>query len=166
MYKKGNILFTRNYDWNSNRIRKIIKCDYNHIGLFISENEIVEATFKGVVKSPLTKFTDKQAKKQLDFVVCQISDITEEQVNKACEFALNQVGKRYDFIQMLCIGLMTIFHINKKIEPIEFGKKWLCSELIGESFDNANFLFVENVDPDNVSPADILNSPFVSRIGA
>ena len=54
---KGNLLFVKNYTWLGNRIRSLTNSEFNHIGIFVDNNELVEATlFGGVVQSSLDKF--------------------------------------------------------------------------------------------------------------
>lgn len=161
---KGNLILVKNYRFFSNLIRKITKSEYNHIGLFVSDDTIVEALFGGVHTNSYSQFKKAKAKKKLDYAIYTIKDISDKQIEKMTNFALDKVGTKYDFIQFICIAFMFFFKITRRIEPIEEGRKWICSELMAESAYEAGIRFQDNVDPDNTTPGDIASSSIVERI--
>ena len=112
--QKADLLLVRNTGILSARIRALTHCYYNHVGIFVSENEVVEATFRGVYLSPLSKFDELVKKGEAEYCVLRYSGITEEQQNKVCEFVKSQVGHKYDILQLIWLGIYIIFGINRK----------------------------------------------------
>ena len=106
------IIFTHGTDAASKAIQAATSCKYQHVGALFGDF-VVEARFKGVVKSTLADFKNRG-----DF---EIHDYPLFDEGRALEFALNQVGKDYDFIGLSSFPLRV-----KWQDP----SKWYCSELI------------------------------------
>lgn len=163
--KKGDIILIRNYTWFGKRIRQVTKGEYNHIGMFVSDNKIVEATMaKGVVISNLSKFEILRKKGKVDFTIYQIKNITEEQRQGMTEFLLDKIGQRYDFFQLIALLFFFSFRINRKYETIDVKKRFICSELLAEAGDKVGIQFKQGVDKDNITPCDIEQSDIIERI--
>lgn len=162
--KEGYLIFIRNYSWFGNRIRQLTNCEYNHVGIFIDERNIIEARFVGVEKTPLDKFLGLVIERKLDFDIYKFKNISERQLGIMLRFIKKEVGRKYDFIQMLNLGLFLFFGVKRDLEPIDNSKKWFCSELIAEGAYEAGIRFHENIDPDNITPADMLNSGLLEKV--
>ena len=164
MYKTGDLLLVKNYSFIGNMIRKILDSEYNHVGLFVTDDEVIEATFKGVYKTDISKFEELRDKNKLEFNIYRFREITETQLILMIDYALGNVGMKYDFWQLITLYLFFLLHINRKIEPIDVCNAWICSELIGESAEHAGIRFQGNVDSDNITPKDIYTSLKVELI--
>jgi len=164
---KGCILAIKNKSWKSWLIRKAIKCDYNHVGIFVDNERIVESTFKGVYITPFEVFKKKKEKGEIyDYAVFEVIGISEEQKEKVAEYALGEVGNKYDLVQFFNIALFLFLNIARIVEPIDIRHAWVCSELVAEAYDSVGIRFTEDVDPDLITPADIVCSKLVRRINA
>ncbi|MBN1467738.1 MAG: hypothetical protein JW924_03350 [Fusobacteriaceae bacterium] len=161
---KGDILAVKHYSWMGSRIRKATNCDYNHVAMFIDDEWIVEATFAGVKKTNIDDYIKRQKQNKLSLSIFRINDLTEKQLNLMCLFLEDQIGTKYDFIQLIVLWVFLVLGISRRLEPIDNSHKWICSELIAESAYNAGIRFSEKVDPDCTSPADILYSKKVKKL--
>jgi len=162
--RKGNLILVRHYNLMSSLIRKITKSEFNHIGIFVDEENIVEVKFGGVAKTSFLDFEMAKAENKLDYAIYKIKDITEEQINIMTTFANTEIGAKYDFAQFISIGLMLLTGCTRRIEPFDNSNRWICSELISDGAYFAGIEFYENIDPDNMSPGDIAKSPIVERV--
>ena len=162
--QKGDIVLVRNTGWLSTAIRYLTKGYYNHTGMFISSDEIIEATFKKVEINALSILIDMSVTNKCEFSVYRPINLTQEQIDIMVDFAEAQVGDKYDFVQLICIGLFILFHIGRKHQPLDARKAWICTELIGEAFLAAGIKLDDKIDPDALSPAEIANSKHLQRI--
>jgi hypothetical protein len=106
------IIFTHGNDTVSRSIQLATSCKYQHAGAVFGDF-VIEARFKGVVKSTLEEF-----KSRGDF---EIFDYPLADEGAGLSFALGQVGKDYDFIGLSSFPLRV-----KWQDPT----KWYCTELI------------------------------------
>lgn len=164
MIKRGDILVVRNIGWLSKAIRVLTKGYYNHVGVFISETELVEATFKEVAVSPLAKFVDMYNNRQCEFAIYRPKNATPDQIDMIVDFAEAQVGRKYDFAQLLSIGLFICFKVGRKHEPIDLRKYWICTELVGEAYESAGIRLDDKIDSDSLSATEITNSKHLERV--
>jgi len=162
--KQGNLILVRNYDPVSKIIRKVLKCEYNHVGYFIEDEVIVEANFKGVEKVNYSNYFNRKLNKKVDYDIYRIQNITEDQIKIMSEFISSKIGQKYDIVQFISIFLMLVLHITRRVEPIELGSRWICSELIAEGAYKAGIEFKEDVDPDNTTPYDIFSSDIIEKV--
>ena len=158
MIKAGNLIFVRDETFLSWIIRTITKSYYNHIAILISETEVLEALPNGVFITPLSSYEDREFSHKLEYRIFEVDGMTKEQVYKVIEFSKKEVGKKYDFLQLVSIYFFYLFGIPKKYEPIDVTEAWICSELVAEAFEYAGIKFSNDINSDNMTPKDILNS--------
>jgi len=162
---KGCVLAVKNKGWLSWLIRKIIKCDYNHVGVFVDDERVVESTFRGVYITPFEVFKKRKENGEIyDYAVFEVIGVSEEQKEKVAQYVLNEVGGGYDLVQLFNIGLFMFLNIARIVEPIDIRHAWVCSELVAEAYESVGIRFIEDVDPDLITPADIVCSKLVRRI--
>lgn len=106
------IIFSQTDGVASKAIQLATGCKYQHAAV-IFDDIIIEARFTGVVQSAIEEF-----KSRGDFEVFDYPLVDEE---KALAFALEQLGKDYDFV-----GITTFPFRTKWQDPT----KWYCSELV------------------------------------
>jgi len=163
---KGCLILIRNSGIVSKLIRKLTHSEWNHVGIFENNNHIIESTFRnGVVRTKFINFLEEKKQGKIEnFDIYKIKDITEDQKNIMVQFIIERIGHKYDFFQFICLGLMLLVGLTRKIEPIDDTNKWLCSELIAEGAYQAGIKFHENIDPDNITPGDIVSSKITIKI--
>lgn len=147
----GDIILTVSRGHLSNVLNRMVnKGKYNHalmyIGVYNNRPSIVEAVGEGVIVKDLpVLLSDKDS-------ICIVrpleSTLSEDQKKKAIEFALNQLGKSYDYF----------FEIGNG----EGSKAYYCSELVFESYRAANpnikFIREESLGYSTVTPNDFYNA--------
>jgi len=161
---RGDILAIKHYSWFGSRIRKVTNAEYNHVAMFLDDEWLVEATFKGVKKTHITDYLEREYKGKLEVDIYRITNITDIERDLMLLFLEDKIGKKYDFLQLLTLWVFIVLGISRRIEPIDNTHKWICSELIAESAYSAGIRFSEKIDPDCIAPADIVNSPRVEKI--
>ena len=160
----GNLILVKHDDFISKFIRWYTKSEFNHVGLFIDDNNIIEAGSRcGVRKIKFNYYKNKKSNKELDFSIYKVKNLNEEQKERMKNFALKEVGISYDFLQFICVGIFYIFGKLRKLEPIDL-HGWICSELIAENFYEVGIKFQEDVDPDNITPTDIAKSTIIMDV--
>jgi len=117
-----------------------------------------------VKKTHIDTYKKREAKRELDLAVYRITEMTDIETQLMLVFLEDKLGKKYDFLQLLTLWVFLFFGISRRIEPIDNTHKWICSELIAESAYSAGIRFSDKIDPDCISPADIINSNKVRRI--
>jgi len=157
----GNIILVKNFDILSKLIRWYTKSEFNHVGIIVDNKYIVEAIPKyGVRLFTLQNYKNQKEAGELDFIICKVKNLSESERKIVETFALKQVGKSYDFVQLICVGILYMFRKLRKLEPIDLNG-WLCSELVAESFYEVGIKFKKDVDPDNITPKDIYTSEVI-----
>lgn len=166
MYRAGDILFVHHKKgWLSALIRKVTNCTYNHVGLFVAPDEIVEATFKGVVKSPLSKFDDGVKNGILYYVVKRPKILDDNDLQTIVSSALEKVGSGYDIPKLVGLAAMFLLRLSRKrLTLLDLKDAWACSELVSDCFFRAGYNLFEEVDYENITPADIYRSALVTEI--
>lgn len=162
---KTNILLVRSHSLIGKLIRFFNKNYYNHVGIFVSDFQIVEATFTGVKLTHIDKFIEAQKRGLIVCHIYKVKDIIELQKETVCNFVLNRVGRKYDFLQFLSLTFFFIFNMSrKKYESLDSGRCYICSELIAKAYAQVNIYFNNEVDLDNITPADIANSEIIEKL--
>jgi len=162
-----NIILVKSNNFIGKQIRKITDSKYNHIGIFIKENKIIESSFtKGVIITSFDKYKEQAKNNKLSFDIYKFKKpILEKEWSIARDYLLKQVGNKYDIMQVISLFIFFMLHINRKnVEPIDIEKAFICSELIGKACDKINIKFTEEVDLDNLTPKDIETSDIIEKI--
>ncbi|MHA1304500.1 MAG: YiiX/YebB-like N1pC/P60 family cysteine hydrolase [Candidatus Heimdallarchaeaceae archaeon] len=159
----GKLLFVKNNSLIGSWIRRVTNSEYNHVGIFVSKDNIIESRFVGVEETPFSRFKLLKEQKKLDYKIYRIKPEFQKYVDKIIFFVRMQLGKKYDFIQMLALYIFLLFRIKRTIEPIEYGERWLCSELIAEAFEYSGLKIYKEIDSDQITPGDLLRSDFIEE---
>ena len=90
---EGNILLVRTNSFIGRNIRKVTGSYYNHVGLFVEENKIIESKYGcGVIVTPFETYEKLQAKNKLTFDIYRFkTPLTENQQKIIKSFVLKQV---------------------------------------------------------------------------
>lgn len=160
----GDLILIKNNNFLSWVIRKITHGKFNHIGVFVSEKMIVEAKMTGVTITPLRYFKRLKKENKLDYGFYRIKDLTSDKTQKLCEFAIDQVGRKYDFKQLIGLAFSLLLQCTNKKNPLDAEKAFICSELIGEACKAVGIVLDSNVDVSNLTPTNIVNSSLVYKV--
>lgn len=161
---RGDILLIRTDTFIGGQIRKMTDSYFNHVGMFISETEIIEASMLGVKTTAFSKFEKQQQNGKLDYGIYRVKDMTTKQSEIMANFLIQKIGSTYDFIQFLSLLLFFIFKWNREKEPVDVPNAFICSELMSGALDKAGLKFSDNIDKDCITPADIEKSKILERV--
>jgi len=152
----GDILLVSSNDIIARLIQYFTKGHYNHVAFMISDTELIEATYHGVLLTKLSKYKNK-----CDYKISSVKNVSLSDRYTMYSFVHCQLGMKYDFIQILSIFFCLLFNIKRNFKPLELKKAFICSELIAEAYDIVGIKFASNVHKDLITPSDIEKSEFV-----
>lgn len=161
---RGYLLVVHNKSLKCKIVQKITKSYFDHIGIFEDAETIIEANLTGVKRTSFKEIQDKAKKNKLEYRIYRIKDITEEQTEIVLNFIEQQVGKKYDLIQLLSIGIMYLLHIARRRPAFDIKQRWICSELIAEGVYEAGLKFSDRFTTDSITPSEIAESPIVELV--
>jgi len=157
---KGDIILARNKGMLFDKIREAMGSEYDHVGIMITENTLIDATpTSGVAVRSLEVFNG------LDVQAYRLKDEYSPNIDKMVEYCLDKVGSKYDILQTICLYFLMILGIKKTLNPIDVGNAFVCSELIAQAAVYSGFNFDESMAIDRITPADIAGSDKVIKVG-
>jgi hypothetical protein len=116
----GDIVFVREKGLIPSIIRFFDKGKFNHVAIFVSDTEIIEAEYNTRVHITPFQYDDYEI---ISF------NLTDEQKNRVKEFAKKFVGEKYDLIEIVSIWLRICFGITE-LGKFNSPKQVICSELV------------------------------------
>ena len=131
------IIFASDKEPISKIISTVTACKYHHVGAVFGDF-VIEARFKGVVKTPLDEF-----KKRGEY---EIFDYPLDNEDVALDFAKMQIGKEYDFAGLISFPLRVQWQDSSK---------WYCSESVA-AITKAGGNPIAHESLTGVSPRDLL----------
>lgn len=164
MPKKGDILFIKTYDIVGSAIRKFTNCDFNHCGIFIDENNVVEARPSGTKKTTFLEYLARYRKHKIQYALGGVKEITPDGIEKMTKFMESKIGTPYDFLQVTTIGLWILFGWYTKYNVADVKWAWSCSELVAKAMEQAGYTVKQTKDLNNVTPADVYRSEHVKLL--
>ena len=150
--RRGDILLVRTHTLVGALIRKITKCEYNHVAMAVSPVAVFEATFPYGVRIIKMEYDN--------YILFRHPGMTEEKADSIVNLALTKIGAEYDIpliIQILLklwrIGTFNLNQVNK----------YICTEIINYLFSKHGLkLFIKN-RRDNITPKDFLGDDCLLR---
>lgn len=182
------LFHTKGFSPISFAIREITQSYWNHVSQIIQEHSewfVIEALFKGVVKTPIEKYLFS---KQYDLKVIRLKETSfkdkaeyENGIESSNFRMYNKIGKKYDFWAIVFIGLKYFFtgyyrKVRKRIPAknlFQSRQNFFCSEAVCESDYNISSIYPllykgkTNSDCSSTTPKDIgktLHAFFVTGI--
>lgn len=119
---KADIIIYKPNSLISSLIALISGMKYTHVAIYLSENKIIESTWKGVKIKP---FKDKKG-----LEIFQFENITEEERESVIQWIMSKVNSKYDWKLFLTIMLERWFNIR----PLDSQQQYICSELVNEAY--------------------------------
>lgn len=137
------LLFTAKKAPGSIFIRVATWSRWSHVALVCGDGSVIEAIgFKGVRRIPF----EEAIHGSFRFSLVEFKNVSEEKNQELIEVLMSQVGKKYDYLGALGIGL----HRNWQSED-----KWICSELIAWGLQEIGIPLFRKEDVSTVSQQDI-----------
>lgn len=131
------ILFTRRRHLGSWIIRIVTWSAYSHVDLILDEERIVGATAPNGVDVELIKNRLAKASKA---VIMEIKDVDLDKANK---FAISQIGKRYDWTNIIGIYLHRDWQEDDS---------WSCAELVAATLKVSGLQLFDNKFYSRITP--------------
>lgn len=148
MLKMGDIVFVKNDTFISKLIKRFTNSDYSHCGIIISPMHIYETNYN--INSSIQHFSYNKN-------MCDIYRVNFEfDEEKFKEFISNNIGNKYDFMEILKI----IFRINKADNDNEY----ICSTLVRDAFKYASGIDLVDENIKVCTPEDIAKSKYLTKI--
>ena len=133
-------------------IRQVTHSYWNHAGLYIGNNKVIEARMLGVVESGF-RYKGK------DTLILR-AELTPMQRVAIVKYALSQLGKRYDYFQLLSLLFLWLF---KRGRVQNSKNHFICSELVASAFYDADISLC-NKPIELITPADLEKSKLLKKV--
>jgi len=153
--KIGDILNVQGKGWIGEVIRWFTKSKYSHTACYIGDGKIVESDFGGVMISSVKKYDGK-------FDVFRHRFATETQLADAVLWMKGQVGKGYDYLGLIGVGLAIIGRKGRNC--FDDKNRYWCSELVADGYINSGIVLCVDPDTYKVSPQDLADCGFLTKI--
>ncbi|MDQ0197883.1 YiiX/YebB-like N1pC/P60 family cysteine hydrolase [Neobacillus ginsengisoli] len=151
--KKGDIILKRGTGRLSSEIEFFTHSQFSHAAL-VSDPEkklIIEASLNGVGYTNLAGFIGFST-------VYRMMTLTDEQASNIVTYAEQQLGKPYDYEELVDMFLRYVFHIpNNRIEK----GRYVCSTFVNACYGSAGIKLTKQNLP---SPEDIFESPLLTKV--
>jgi uncharacterized protein YycO len=122
----------------------------SHVAVIYDNAFVIESWWTGV---RIVKISN--LKKRCNFYGLRYKNLTEEEADSIIGYLQNSYDSKYDFMQIITIGLHKLFGFKIR----ENDKKYICSELAWEAYHSIGIEIAPQVDEkDDVVPGDLLNS--------
>jgi len=146
--KKGDLILVHGkYDIVSSIIRLFTHSYWNHVGIFVDKNHILEVRGRQIVISPLTRYAYN---KRYDCKIVRIRGLQSDKIKKAIDYMIDITEKGYFKWVWACI--LAFFNSTAYLP------RRTCSGLIAEAFASIDFYFRKDKHPNMITPADISKS--------
>ena len=137
------IRFVRGEGWISRAICEVTWSRWSHVEL-VTDDGYLGAHNEGGVQ-----VRDLDYAKVVDEMF-GVAFVTKEQSERVLDYAMDQLGKPYDYTALAGI----IFHRDWAA-----AKRWFCSELIAASFDYAGVPLLKRIPYERITPGMLAQSP-------
>jgi len=146
MAKAGDFILTQ----DNNPISEIIMTgeqgSFAHSAIVSGENTIIEAMPNGVVENPIHYER---------YAVFSVVNITDEQRQKAVNYAKSHIGEKYDYLQDVGFalnGLRELIGLKRIPDLWEEHGKIICSALVDMSYRDEGIILRSDRDAGDVTP--------------
>jgi len=146
------IAFYKGTSWFSKAIMRISRGGYSHAAVQLNDGTIVEAGVKNGVCLRKSLLDDVDINTTVDVFDVQT---TPEEDEIICDFLIRQMGKGYDFWNIIGFVLYSSKEGRKGYD------RWFCSELVVAAFRQAGINLLTRVDAWKISPTILSYSPLL-----
>ncbi len=152
----GDVILVEGNKLISRVIMAVTHSTWSHCALYIGDSKIIDP-----LPSTGTVLNNVEALTHLNIRVCRPYNLTENNLQRVCQFALSHLGKKYDTLNISNI-LFNLFKSKK--DSSEFlgdisGSSEVCSGLIAEAYNQVGFPVLSGVNFSQIVPGDFDLSP-------
>lgn len=156
--QKGDVILSHGDSWLSWLIREVSQSYWNHASMYIGDDKFIEADWNGVVIKDLEKLVSR------NIGIFRHKDSEKINLEKIVKDVKNFEGYKYDYTQLIELGLMYAFGETIISKEVGAKNKFICSELCSYPY----FMQSKNVIDDkyytNVAPGDFAKSKYFNEI--
>ncbi|MED1205038.1 hypothetical protein [Heyndrickxia acidicola] len=149
----GDLIVVKGLTWIGIEIESITKSEYSHVAGVVKPNELIEAA--GFRKTGYQGLDYYQG--MADIFICP--SITDEQRGIIVDYAIQQVGGRYDYLLILWEAVRYVTHV---LLPYKEMKSRICSTLWSDAYLAAGIDLCPGIK--YPSPADLAVSKSLIKI--
>lgn len=150
--KKGDVLLVDGNSRISTAIKYLTQSTWSHAALYVGDTGIlsgsgepcvlIEAELgKGVIASPLSKYGEFNTR------ICRPVDLSKEDTEKVCSYAISQLGKKYDLKHIIDLARYLFptppvpVRFRRRLIALGSGdpSRSICSTLIAKAFQNVKY---------------------------
>ncbi len=158
-FREGDLLAFRGRSPVSAMIRAMTGSVYSHVGLVYPIEDrryCLEAVGKGVSLGLMSEVSKRYAG-GIDYFEIDAADAVR---HKATLFALEQLGKSFDFLGLLRFFLFLGLRIRARAR---IDRRWFCAELVAEAYRRQGFELARSPSC-YAAPRDLALSPHARRL--
>ena len=145
--KECDILLVRNSGWISDTISEALNSQWTHVALYIGNEQVIDTDL-------LEEVGIRSIYEFDSYRIVRVKGLRKSQKEKVLKFMYENIGKEYDYAQILGFVLEYRLGIKNKIhEP----NKYTCAKLIDLAFKEAGIDLLDGYDGD-ITPKEITNS--------
>lgn len=155
--QRGDVILMHNKGYIGKLIVKILRffqsdeVNYSHVAIAVSESEVTEAAWSGII---MRSFEKSIAKAQCVKVI-RYKDLTENQKMWIEERALSKVGTDYNFYRLILQLFDNVFRTNWFTKTLKISNEWhICSTYVAWIYKALGIYFNEthwfSVEPDDI----------------
>lgn len=150
----ADLILVHGDGWISQGIEDITHGKYSHVAGIVKPNEMVEAGWRKVQYQGLDYYNG-----QYDVLTCDM--LTDEQRQRIADYAMKQVGKRYDYLLLLWEFIRYEFGL---FLPYINTDSVICSELWSDAYRSVGVDLCPGVK--YPSPNELANSKLLRKVNA
>lgn len=137
----GDLVFVQGTSWIDRAIEYFTKSKWSHVAIYVGDGQCIEAQGQRTVGFQSLSFYPSY-----DVISMNLNA---EQQKRIVDFLYSQIGKPYDYVDILILFVRCVFKI--KI-PWHETHKWICSRL---ACDAERYAGKRAPTDDNVTPEDL-----------
>ena len=150
----GDVFVVHGKHLISRIIRIVTDSHWNHATMYIGKGKYIEANNEGVEIKSLEEYKDK------NFEIYRHTRTSRKQQKKIVDHAKKEVGKVYDLFQIIQLFFYFLFGIRGNAREIGTKNKYICSELVAESYNVAGLPIYKDYHATQISPGDFQQSEY------
>lgn len=156
--KAGDILLFHRGGFLSKIIQYGTGSIYSHVAVCVNAEMHLVIEAQGCVRANDTR-------KLKDYDVFRVKAEYPYDLNEVISFLVSKLNNKYDYLGVLYLGILKVFHLKRKANKWQKDRDYFCSELGYEAFMAGGLDIVPQVDDAGItSPGDIAGSEIITKI--
>jgi hypothetical protein len=150
LYSTKDTLFSRLVGW-------ITKSNFSHVAMSVTEKTLIESNIGINTRIRPIDYNE-------NFLILRPVNVSEHTLEKVISEILLREGTKYDYWRILGLAIRYLFKL-KISHLFNIKERYICSELIDDSFYREGINLFPEKSVGDISPADFLLSPKLEVVG-